>query len=34
VVGKINQKERTKGLFVATKDMNIKVVDNEGKTLK
>jgi hypothetical protein len=34
VVGKSSQKERMKGLFVATRDKNIQVVDKEGETLK
>jgi hypothetical protein len=31
---KSSQKERMKGLFVATTNRNIKVVDKEGETLK
>ncbi len=34
MVGKSSQKEILEGLFVATKDRNIKVVDKERETLK
>jgi hypothetical protein len=34
LVGKSSHKERMKGLFVATRDRNIKVMDKEGGTLK